>query len=288
MLSTLSLLHSYPPNEFFNVSKEAQKKRIRPEAWISLCENIGDEITGTYDIVEEEPITESEIVGPCASDDCFGRCGPGCGTPPHPLIQRFAQGCFDHDLCARATGDWFGPCADEWRAAVDDFLFATNCNEITGDWTVDMTGTTCFEGDCADIYSVKVYHFQSSGRRFRGTSDPSPYDGRASVYQGRLSNENQISGSWRIPTYMESECGYQSAGYATGTYTGQNTCGEMTMSLDGVWPWYYNYPDCTIAGDGSFSGNSRATRDAWDLNLNLEDYVEKRVNINKGLAPSSP
>jgi len=131
LLSTLGLLYGYPTNEFLDLSKDEQK--IRPKIWVSLCEVIGSEITGTYDIEEGAPITESEAVGPCLSGDCFGRCGPGCDSPPHPLIQRFVQGCFDHDLCARATGEWFGPCSDEWRAAVDDFLFATNCNDITGD-----------------------------------------------------------------------------------------------------------------------------------------------------------
>lgn len=283
LLSALSLLYDYPPNEFLDLSKEEQK--ISPKVRISLCEDIGNEITGTYDIEESVPITESETVGPCASGDCFGRCGPGCGYPPDPLIQRFAQGCFDHDLCARATGEWFGPCYDEWRAAVDDFLFATNCNEIKGDWTVNMTGTTCFQGDCGDVDSVKLYHFQSIGTRFRGTSDPSPYDGRVSIYQGTLSNNNQISGYWRIPTYMGPECGNQSAGYAKGNFTGQNNCGEMTMSLDGVLPWHY-IDTCTIAGNGSFQGNASAARDIQDLNL--EDRVKKRTDVSDGIAPTSP
>lgn len=283
LLSTLSLLYGYPSNEFLDLSKEEQK--ISPKVWISLCEDIGNEITGTYDMEEGVPITESETVGPCASGDCFGRCGPGCDYPPHPLIQRFAQGCFDHDLCARATGEWFGPCSDEWRAAVDDFLFATNCNDITGDWTIDMTGETCYEGNCADIHSVKLYHFQSIGANFIGTSDPSPYDGRVSIYTGTVSNNNQISGFWRIPMYMGPECGNQSDGYAKGDFTGQNNCGEMTMNLDGVWGWYY--PDtCTSAGDGSFEGNATAIRDTGDLIL--EGHVEKTTNVDDSVAPSSP
>jgi len=154
-----------------------------------------------------------------------------------------------------------------------------------GIWTIDMTGETCFDGDCGSVYSVKVYHFQSSGSQFRGNSGPSPHDGRVSIYQGTLSNDNQISGSWRIPTYMGPQCGYQSSGEAKGTYTGQNNCGEMTMSLDGVWPWYYIYT-CTIAGNGSFQGSASAVRDAW--NLKLGDRAEKRTDVIDGIAPTSP
>lgn len=159
LLSTLGVLYRYPPNEFLDLNlPDEETKKTNPEVWTSLCDSIGNNVTGDYDIVEGTPITENETVGPCASGECFGRCGAGCSSPPDPLIQRFTQSCFDHDLCARATGEWYGPCRDEWIAAMDDFLRASDCNEINGDWTVDMTGTSCFHGDCGVIYSVKVYH----------------------------------------------------------------------------------------------------------------------------------
>ena len=291
LLSTLGLLYKYPPNEFLDLDlPNEESEKTKPEAWTSLCDSIGHNITGTYDITEGTPVTESETVGPCASGECFGRCGAGCGSPPDPLIQRFSQDCFDHDLCARAAGEWFGPCRDEWIAAADDFLSAPDCNKIQGDWTVDMTGTSCFQGDCGDIYSAKVYHYISglpvSGTlRFKGGADPNPMDGRVSIYQGILSEGNQISGLWQMPTYMGPECGNQSAGFAKGNFTGQNHCGQMTKTLSGVWPWY-DINTCAISGNGFFSGNATANRNFW--NLNLEDHAFKKTNIHDHLAPSHP
>lgn len=116
-------------------------------------------------------------------------------------------------------------------------------------------------------------------------SDPNPIDGRVSIYQGILSEGNQISGSWQMPTYMGSECGNQSAGSAKGDFTGQNNCGQVTKILNGTWPWY-NIDTCTFAGNGSFSGNATANRNFW--NLNLENHVYKMTNINDHMAPSNP
>ena len=162
LISTLNLLEGYPPNEFFNVSKEEQKK-IKLELSTSLCESIGEEITGSYTLDGVDVSTcegledcnwnfqtntcecaEVETVGPCVSGDCFGRCGSGCGIPPYPGIQRFTQTCFNHDLCCRKLLNhgvpkiWcfvpYGPCGDEWSAASHDFIFATDCANVSGPW----------------------------------------------------------------------------------------------------------------------------------------------------------
>ena len=87
-----------------------------------------------------------------------------------------------------------------------------------------------------------------------------------------------------MPTYMGPECGNQSAGSAKGDFTGQNNCGQVTKILDGTWPWY-NIDTCTIAGNGSFSGNATANRSFW--NLNLKNHVYKKTNMNDHMAPSN-
>ncbi len=285
LLSILNLLEGYPPGEFLNILNEVKKKN--DEGWESLCDQIGNTRRGIYIIGDTYHIEEEEI-GPCASGDCFGRCGPDCGLPPNPLVQRFTQECFNHDLCARATGEWFGPCTEEWSIAAPGFLFATDCNEIRHDWTVRMRGTSCFEGDCEDIDFVRLYHFSQSDTDFSfvGKSDPHPIDGRKSAYQGQALEENRVSGRWRVAGYMGPECGNQPAGYARGTFTGENYCGEMTMSDVGLWGWY-SLDTCTLLGDGSFDGTSEATRDAWNVQLeDLEKHEIKRTR--KSLVPAIP
>ncbi len=68
---------------------------------------------------------------------CAGRCGVGCGGTKgvdDPTVQRITQDCLNHDLCVDATGQTFGPCADEFRAAIDDFLLAPDCASLDGRW----------------------------------------------------------------------------------------------------------------------------------------------------------
>lgn len=279
LLSTLGLFEGYPPGELLNVSEQG---------WTSLCDKIGEEITGTYTIWIF-PITKKKTVGPCASDGCMGRCGAGCGWNPFgnpAYVQRFTQECFNHDLCTRATGNPFGQCMDEWILAAPGYLGAPDCNEIRGDWTVELTGTSCFDGDCGDIdYSVKVYHFSQEDKAFEGISDPSSTDGRVSKYNGIFQSGKQIKGKWKIPMYLGPECGDMPLGYASGTFKGDTNCGKMTMSLDGQWGWYY-VDDCTFAGYGDFWGDATATRDVRDLNL--EGRAEKRTTVEGGVAPCRP
>jgi hypothetical protein len=68
-----------------------------------------------------EPDHDSNIE--YAYGNCFGRCGPGCGSGT-----QFTWDCIDHDSCVRTGHDsasfW---CDDEFTSASDDFLFAPNC-----------------------------------------------------------------------------------------------------------------------------------------------------------------
>ncbi len=108
-------------------------------------------LTASYDN-EGVQVSKSVEVGPCLdkSNDCMGRCGAGCkgtlrNTPQNStLVQRFTQQCLDHDLCTRETGEILGPCANEFSAAIDSFLFAPDCNaaRLSGPWG-GFNSSTC-------------------------------------------------------------------------------------------------------------------------------------------------
>lgn len=282
LLRVLNLLDNYPPNQFFSFS--SNDTTLQPI--ISLCNSIGDPLTATYDIGRRGWFTETEEVGPCHSDDsddCIGRCGAGCGIPPHPLFKAFTLDCFIHDLCARKLKElgyakfWmyvpFGPCGDEWLLAMDDFLFGPNCNEISGNWTIKLTGITRFGSKSVLISSTEVFYFQQGeiteenvdfGFPFKFTGVyKSRIDGRLAKYDGRLSEGNNVNGSWKFPTYM-AECGWKFLGYASGTFDGKSQCNEIDMHLSGSWPWYYTKL-CTRAGYGSFIGSVKAYRGTYGL-----------------------
>lgn len=142
LTSILGFLSEAPPGEVVNIVTD-KASTVEPQAIGSLCAITGDTTTGTYTIKKgkkEQQLEETVQVGPCynESNECLGRCGPGCAAPPDSTIQRFAQDCLNHDLCRRATGRNFGPCGDEWRAAADDFLFASDCGNVTDVWNDDF------------------------------------------------------------------------------------------------------------------------------------------------------
>lgn len=108
-----------------------------------LCDNRGVLTQGTYS-PHLNPLdfeTEFAIVGDPVSD-CLGRCGIAClqvegGGQFLTPARAYTQGCFDHDLCARFTGDSLGNCSDEFVIASDDYLLGPNCNaDIAGTWEV--------------------------------------------------------------------------------------------------------------------------------------------------------
>jgi len=109
------------------------------------------EISGT-DLDGSYECTEWHEVG---GSDCVGRCGPGCSDVfPHPQ-NAYTHECFAHDLCARATGKWFGPCSLNLVLAEDGFFNAPNCSE-------DISESTEVEIFCSrfkenDDYYVQAY-----------------------------------------------------------------------------------------------------------------------------------
>ena len=103
------------------------------ERFASICPNLGQTLVGQYTLKirgNEQTIVEQAVVGPCYSGECLGRCGPGCGGE-----QSYTQECFNHDLCAGATGKNMGPCRDEFAAAADGYFSAPDCADMGGQWT---------------------------------------------------------------------------------------------------------------------------------------------------------
>jgi hypothetical protein len=142
LMSTLNFLSEAPPGTILQIHTQPHKagRPIRPQQDLtSLCDRIGQSVTATYDILFW-PVQREVVVGPCASDTCLGRCGTECAfNPLNPTaVQRFTQGCLDHDVCTREAGiDPIGslpPCADEFAAAVNDYFFAPDCMNMTGTW----------------------------------------------------------------------------------------------------------------------------------------------------------
>lgn len=135
LLRTIDLVRSTDPDgEDINFSSHKikdileKKNKIKPQVYTSLCPNIGETIIGIY-TNNNQIIQVPAVIGPCYTDECLGRCGPGCNGS-----QVYTQQCFNHDLCTGATGRWFGPCKDEWLAAADGYLFAPNCANMSGQW----------------------------------------------------------------------------------------------------------------------------------------------------------
>jgi TusA-related sulfurtransferase len=136
--SILSFLSEAPPGEIIDILTD-KEGAVGTQAIESLCDVTGGTVTGRYDIKKgknAKQLEETVQVGPCynQSNECLGRCGPGCGAPPDETVQRFTQDCLNHDLCTRATGKIFGQCRDEWIAAADDFLFGPDCGDVTDIW----------------------------------------------------------------------------------------------------------------------------------------------------------
>ncbi|GAB6269953.1 MAG: hypothetical protein STSR0002_26960 [Smithella sp.] len=106
---------------------------ITPQAFASLCPNLGQTMTGRYTVKvkgKQQLIEEQAVVGPCYSGECLGRCGRLCTGE-----QSYTQECLNHDLCTRATGKIMGHCRDEFWAAADGYLRAPDCADMGGQWT---------------------------------------------------------------------------------------------------------------------------------------------------------
>lgn len=207
----------------------------------SLCSVEGKTAKGTY-TVEDEQRQKNRRVGPCyfkpsQGDACLGRCGPGCGIPPNPTIQIFAQDCFNHDLCTGETGTILGECADEWRAAADDFLFGRDCGNLQGTWR-DVSNYRFFlrqtnverlsgriegagsEAHC-DPWSVSGTH-QGSQIKITGRDlFQEPRCCTSFTLTGKASSCTRVSGTWT------NVCGRQ------GTFTLNRLMGQEQISIEG-------------------------------------------------------
>jgi hypothetical protein len=136
LISTVTWLADQPPNAVVDIQTERPlQPRLAPQDYTSLCTSIGQLVLAQYTVFDQVR-TEWVMVGPCASDECLGRCGTGCAANPgNPAeVQRYTQECLNHDVCNRATNPWdplglFPPCRDELAAAVEGYFFAPDCPE---------------------------------------------------------------------------------------------------------------------------------------------------------------
>jgi len=135
LANVVELLSEAPAGILVNIDSRTGRKGSA-RAYDSLCE--AREATARYDIDGKTYTEEAKGLG-CytPANECLGRCGAGCGDNPFgnpAAVQRITQECLNHDLCARAYGDSFGECEDEWNAAADGYLFAPDCASLTGTW----------------------------------------------------------------------------------------------------------------------------------------------------------
>lgn len=148
------LISFHPVNEFFDNDPSLKNDEMESadgiyKTFTSFCDSIGETIRGFYVIPKEYVdcgfscgdgaetfelsngayvCIEYAEVGPYNTAPCLGRCGPGCsddiwGNEDHA----FTRECFNHDLCAGATGEWMGPCRREFFMARDSFFNAPDC-----------------------------------------------------------------------------------------------------------------------------------------------------------------
>lgn len=236
----LNLLADFPAGESLDLHIRARLdgplRTIR-----SICAIEGRTATGTY-TVDDERRQKNRRVGPCyfkpaQGDACLGRCGPGCGAPPNPTIQIFAQDCFNHDLCTGETGTILGECADEWRAASDDFLFGRDCGDFDGEWrdnfnyryVLQQTEVSRLSGRIegagseahCDPWSVSGSH---SGKQVKITARDLFQEPRCCTsftLTGNATSCTRVAGSWT------NVCGRQ------GTFTLTRRSGQNEISIEG-------------------------------------------------------
>lgn len=64
---------------------------------------------------------------PSSTFDCYGQCGPGCGSLSRTNV--YTDDCADHDGCDHRHATVGPLCADEFMKAADDFAFAPSCED---------------------------------------------------------------------------------------------------------------------------------------------------------------
>jgi hypothetical protein len=76
---------------------------------------------------------------------CMGRCGPGCISPGW-----YFKDCLDHDWCVKDLGAsrfaW-GPCANEFWHAADDFSMSVGLN-LGAAWAISGIGLIIYNLSC--------------------------------------------------------------------------------------------------------------------------------------------
>lgn len=215
----LGFLSEAPPNIVIkiNTSKAGSVQKqdllnsdISALAIDSLCDEEGKSVTASY-TVRRKPLRETVEVGPCydEANECLGRCGPGCDAPPATRVQRFTQDCLDHDVCTQNTGQIFGVCTDEWIAAADDFFFAPDCGNMTGQWT-EESGNNLLWDITEDSFTGLITGsadnsctLDVTGAHTGADSTLNAINAECSAeftYTGTASTCNTINGSWQSPT----------------------------------------------------------------------------------------
>lgn len=208
---TLNLLTEAPPGYTLAISTPLETPRqVVGDQIISLCNLAGGQREASYD-ARGVVYTETVLVGPCYNqgNQCFGRCGIGCGVLGSKLVQQFAQDCLDHDLCRLRTGaNVTAPCGDEFDEAADDFFAAPDCGSMKGSWVDNynyswklrqessgiVSGTVKLP-ECGD-YTVRGNHRDSRINITASRLFPRENCCRSFTYKGSFNGCGQIPGTW--------------------------------------------------------------------------------------------
>lgn len=112
---------------------------VAPSSFSAICAARGTKRVGLFDDDKNVRYKVAGWVG-SPSNSCLGRCGPGCTSGIAKHDRQYTQECLNHDLCSSKYNTWFGPCADEWTAAIDGYLQAKSCDyNVVGTWKLYYT-----------------------------------------------------------------------------------------------------------------------------------------------------
>ncbi|KFO67471.1 hypothetical protein ER57_10820 [Smithella sp. SCADC] len=195
---------------------------ITPQGFTSLCPNLGQTMTGQYTIKvkgKEQLIEEQDVVGPCYSGECLGRCGPLCNGE-----QSYTQECFNHDLCTRYTGKIMGPCRDEFWAAADGWAHAPDCADMSGQWLDNY----------AYIWNLGMDALGNiTGTVYAGACGTWDVTGKRAAQDITLTATNPAPSTYCCTAFTYS--GTQQCGSASGSWTNEcSLSGSWTMLKDGT------------------------------------------------------
>lgn len=125
LISLLQYWSSAPKGYMYQnrkVGDSQSTKGIKSRDEGITCIRKGVRTTSVYDDRNGNTSVRTVTVG---TDNCVGRCGPGCGN--RFSLSAWGKDCLDHDMCVRQYGEAFNPfakdCGDEFREAADDYTF---------------------------------------------------------------------------------------------------------------------------------------------------------------------